>query len=164
MRSLDGAGVVGAASPRVVLGSQCVAVSPAPPAGFALEATGFPIGRFPTLVARHRLPKGDDSLFVVRVGKASGREASLNRRSSWRHWALLVFPCPSAPLHLCLLPTPLTCRFLLRHFNISKYIDYKFNEVSQDPSRLLDCRSKLLWASQYASSDAIQSRWVVFHT
>ena len=95
------------------------------------------------------------SLSVVRVDKASCTKASLNRRSSWRHWALLFFPCPSASLYLCLFPTPLTCRFLLRHFNISKYIDYKFSEVSQDLGRLLDCRSKLLWARQYASSDAL---------
>ncbi|WP_334761702.1 hypothetical protein [Nostoc sp.] len=38
-----------------------------------------------------------------------------------------------------------------------EYIDYKFSEVSQDPSGLLDCRSKLLWARQYASSDVIES-------
>ncbi|WP_230966509.1 hypothetical protein, partial [Nostoc sp. NZL] len=53
-------------------------------------------------------------------------------------------------------PTPQSCRFLLKEFNLSKiYINYKFSEVSQDPSGLLDCRSKLQWARQCASSDAL---------
>ena len=67
---------------------------------------------------------------------------------------LYSLPCPLPPAPLPL-PHPLSCRFLLRHFNISIYLDYKFSEVSQDPSSLLDCRSKLLWARQRASSDAL---------
>ncbi|YAG12506.1 hypothetical protein NSTC745_01785 [Nostoc sp. DSM 114161] len=55
----------------------------------------------------------------------------------------LISPMPNA--HSLIL------RFLLKRFNISEYIDAKFSEVSQNPSSLLDCRSKLVWAKRCAS-------------
>ncbi|MBD2678688.1 MULTISPECIES: hypothetical protein [Nostoc] len=58
---------------------------------------------------------------------------------------LTAFQCPMPNA-----PCPIL-RFLFKHFNISIYIDAKFSEVSQNPSSLLDCRSKLLWAKRCAS-------------
>lgn len=69
----------------------------------------------------------------------------------------LLVPSSQFPI-----PNILSCRFLLRHFNISN-IDCRFSEVSQDPWGLLDCRSKLLLGSMPIQMHFHCIR-VVFHT